>query len=72
MIHNEIVVINICNLDSDTKYFLDIKVELEEQFATTDNPEIIKRYQTFEMNTVYEENEEVKKNDKEIISEDKK
>ena len=62
MMHNEIVVINICNLGSDTKYFLDLQVELEEQFATTDNPEIIKRYETFEMDTVYEEdNEEEKK-----------
>ena len=52
MINNEIVVINICNLGSDTKYFLDLQVELEEQFATTDNPEIIKRYETFEMDTV--------------------
>ena len=52
MIHNEIVVINICNLGSDTKYFLDLQVELEEKFANTDNPEIIKRYETFEMDTV--------------------
>ena len=46
MIHNEIVVINICNLGSDTKYFLDLKVESEETFAKTDNPEIMKRYET--------------------------
>ena len=46
MIHNEIVVINICNLGSDTKYFLDKELEKEELFTKTDNPEIIKRYET--------------------------
>ena len=72
IIHNEIVVINICNLGSDTKYFLDLQVELEEQFANTDNPEIIKRYETFEMDTVYEEdNEEMKKNEGETKEENK-
>ena len=48
IIHNEIVVINICNLGSDTKYFLDIKVETEELFAKTDDPEILKRFETLE------------------------
>ena len=72
IIHNEIVVINICNLGSDTKYFLDLQVELEEQFANTDNPEIIKRYETFEMDTVYEENnEEMKRNEGETKEENK-
>ena len=45
VIHNEIVVINICNLGSDTKYFLDLQVESDELFAKTDNPEIIKRFE---------------------------
>ena len=49
MLHNEIVVTNICNLGSDTKYFLDLKVESEELFANTDNPEIIKKYETIEL-----------------------
>ena len=44
IIHNEIVVINICNLGSDTKYFLDLEVKSEELFSKTDNPEIMKRY----------------------------
>ena len=53
MIHNEIVVINICNLGSDTKYFLDLKLANEEIFNKTENPEIIKRYETFaEMGTL--------------------
>ena len=55
MIHNEIVVINICNLGSDTKYFLDLKLENEELFNNTDNPEIIKRYETYEMDSVNED-----------------
>ena len=46
MIHNEVVVINICNLGSDTKYFLDLQVESDELFAKTDNPEIMKRYES--------------------------
>ena len=46
MIHNEVVVINICNLGSDTKYFLDLKVESDELFAKTDNPEIMKRFES--------------------------
>ena len=56
MIHNEIVVINICNLGSDTKYFIDKKVESEELFANTENIDIIKRYETIEMDSVDEEN----------------
>ena len=44
MIHNEVVVINICNLGSDTKYFLDLQVESDELFEKTDNPEIIRRF----------------------------
>ena len=52
MIHDEIVVINICNLGSDTKYFLDLKFESEELFAHTDNPEIIKRYESMEMDSI--------------------
>ena len=46
MIHNEVVVINICNLGFDTKYFLDLQVESDELFAKTDNPEIMKRYES--------------------------
>ena len=59
IIHNELVVINICDLGSDTKYFLDKKVENEELFAKTDNPEILKRFETLEeMEAISEENED--------------
>ena len=61
MIHNEIVVINICNLGSDTEYFLDLEVKNEELFANTDNPEIIKRFDSLvEMpdDEQYNENDE--------------
>ena len=65
IIHNEIVVINICNLGSDTKYFLDIKVETEELFAKTDDPEILKRFETLEeMEEKDEENEDTINNEK--------
>ena len=46
IIHNEIVVINVCNLGSDTKYFLNLELEQEELYSNTDNPEILKRYET--------------------------
>ena len=46
ILHNEIVVINICNLGSDTKYFLDLIVEREELFANTDDIDIIKDFET--------------------------
>ena len=46
MIHNEIVVINICNLGSDTKYFLDLEVKREDLFMSTDDPDIIKKFET--------------------------
>ena len=73
MIHNEIVVINICNLGSDTKYFLDLKLENEELFTNTDNLEILKRYETFEMDSVNEEdNEEQINNEKETPNGDEK
>ena len=61
MMHNEIVVINICNLGSDTKYFLDLEVKNEELFANADNPEIIKRFDSLvEMpdDEQYNENDE--------------
>ena len=49
LLHNEIVVINICGLGSDTKYFLDHIVQSEEEYARSDDPNIIKRYETLEM-----------------------
>ena len=61
IIHNEIVIINICELGSDTKYFLDLKVINEEIYSNEDNPEILKRYETI---TEMEE-----KNDETVINE---
>ena len=46
ILHNEIVVINICDLGSDTKYFLDLKVESEMIYGNTDDTEVIKEYET--------------------------
>ena len=56
MIHNEIVVINICNLGSDTKYFLDLEVKREELFMSTDDPDIIKKFETMELGNNKEDN----------------
>ena len=46
LIHNELIIINICNLGSDTKYFLDLEFRKEELITKTDNPDILKRYET--------------------------
>ena len=56
LIHNEIVIINICNLGSDTKYFLDLKLKSEELFSRTNDPKIMQRYESYdEMQLVNEE-----------------
>ena len=53
MIHNEIIIINICGLASETKYFLDLKVQNEEQFSDSNNIDFIKRYETIsEMDSI--------------------
>ena len=44
MIHNEIIIINVCDLGSHTKYFFDLKVISEEIYSGTNNPEILLRY----------------------------
>ena len=48
LIHNEILVINICGLASDTKYFLDLKVKNEELYSDADEPEILQKFETFD------------------------
>ena len=48
LIHNEIIVINICGLASDTKYFLDLKVKNEELYSDADEPEVLKKFETFD------------------------
>jgi len=50
LLHNEIIVINICGLGSDTKYFLDEVVKSEELYNKADDPDILKRFETVEMN----------------------
>ena len=59
IIHNELVVINICELGSDTKYFLDKKFNEEGMFAKADNRKALKKFLTIEeMETKNEENED--------------
>ena len=48
MIRNEIIIINICGLAFDTQYFLDLKVEIEQLYSDTDEPEILKRFETID------------------------
>ena len=63
IIHNEIIVINICDLGFDTKYFLDKKVESEELFSKTDNPDILQKFETFEELEIINEGNENAVND---------
>ena len=46
MIHNEIIIINICGLASKTKYFLDLKFSSEELYINENDPEILRRFET--------------------------
>ena len=46
LIHNEIVIINICGLGSDTTYFLDLEVLKEEEYIHSDEPDILKKFET--------------------------
>ena len=48
LIYNEIIVINICGLASDTKYFLDLKLKNERLFSISDEPEVLKKFETFD------------------------
>ena len=56
MIHNEIMIINICGLGSYTKYFLDLIVKNEEIYTKEDDPDVIKKYETVvEMDDNYDD-----------------
>ena len=59
IIHNELVVINICDLGSDTKYFLGKKFNEEKLFEKADDPHSLKKFVTFkEMESRNEERED--------------
>jgi len=47
MIHNEIIIINVYGLGSNTKYFLDLKYNNELLYSETDDPEILKKFETY-------------------------
>ena len=47
MMHNEIIIINVCGLGSNTKYFLDLKYNNELLYSETDDPEILKKFETY-------------------------
>ena len=56
MIHNEIIIINICGLGSHTKYFFDLKVKGEELYSKTNNPHILIRFDSsIEMDNIFSE-----------------
>ena len=59
MVHNEILIVNIFGLSLYTKYFLEIKLKNEELYSSTDNPDIISRYETFnEMSFIDDDNDD--------------
>ena len=49
LLHNKIIVINICSLGSDKKYFLDDIAKNEEEYNNTNDPNILKKFETLEM-----------------------
>ena len=56
LIHNEVIIINICGLGSYTKYILDLKVRNEEIYTNAIDLEIIKKYETInEIDDKYED-----------------
>ena len=63
LLHNQIIVVNICGLGSDTKYFLDIKFEDERLYSITNSPDILKRYETLPDNEIKIEGEEEEEKD---------
>ena len=46
LIHNEIIIINICGLGSDTKYFLDLESIKEKEYINADDPDDLKKFGT--------------------------
>ena len=50
ILHNEVVVINICGLGFDTKYFYDVLVKNEEEYSNADDPDILKKFETIDFN----------------------
>ena len=49
ILHNEIIVINICGLGSDTKYFLNEIAKSEAEYGISNDPNILKKFETLEM-----------------------
>ena len=73
LIHNEIVIINLCGLNLQTKLYLNKMLVQEELLSNTDNEEILKRYDTIflEMeDKPEEENEETETNNGENKNDD--
>ena len=66
ILHNEIVVINICGLASDTKYFLDVLVKIEEEYTNSDDPNILKRFETLEMLELVKDDSQENEVDKQV------
>ena len=55
ILHNEIVIINICGLGTDTKYFSNERAKTEVEYSTSDDPNILKRFESFEINDTGDE-----------------
>ena len=55
ILHNEIVIINICGLGTDTKYFSNERAKTEVEYSTSDDPNILKRFESFEINDIGDE-----------------
>ena len=68
IIHNEIVVVNICGLGSDTKYFLEHILKEEVEFSQSNNLNILGRYETCIELNCQTSDKEIKEGDTSIES----
>ena len=73
LMHNEIVIINLCGLNQSTKLYLDKKVIEEDLLSNSENNDILKRFDTTicEMEEKFNEDDNENDNDNNNKNEDK-
>ena len=64
MFHNEIIIVNICGLASDTKYFLELKVINEKLYSDTNDSNILQRFETVEIADLSNDEKSNEENDR--------
>ena len=71
LMHNEIVIINLCGLNQSTKLYLDKKVIEEDLLSNSENNDILKRFDTTICEMEEKFNEDDNENDNDNKNEDK-